>query len=54
MLNPKLKLNPKLFEPDVEKKATRSGYGDGLLELGETNPNVVALSADLTESTQAN
>jgi transketolase len=29
---------------------TRSGFGAGLLELGNTNPNVVALCADLTES----
>lgn len=53
MLNPDLKLNPKLFDQDVEVKPTRHGYGDGLLELGETNPNVVALTADLAESTQA-
>lgn len=31
-------------------KDTRSGFGDGLLELGKTNPNVVALCADLTGS----
>jgi len=31
-----------------EKKDTRSGFGAGLLELGKTNPNVVALCADLT------
>lgn len=53
MLNPKLKLNPKLFDEDVEKDATRVGFGKGLLKLGEENPNVVALSADLTESTNA-
>ncbi len=53
MLNPKLKLNNKLFKPDVETAPTRAGFGSGLLSLGETNPNVVALSADLTESTQA-
>lgn len=53
MLNPDLKLNPKLFDADVEKDATRSGYGKGLVALGDTNPNVVALSADLTESTKA-
>jgi len=53
MLNPDLKLNPKLFDQDVETKATRAGYGEGLLALGEKNPNVVALSADLTESTYA-
>ena len=54
MLNPDLKLNPKLFDQDVEQKATREGYGDGLLEAGEKNPNVVALTADLSESTKAN
>ena len=53
MLNPDLKLNPKLFDEDVEIKPTRAGYGEGLLELGRGNPNVVALSADLTESTYA-
>ena len=53
MLNPDLKLNPKLFDQDVEVKSTRAGYGEGLLALGEKNPNVVALSADLTESTYA-
>lgn len=53
MLNPDLKLNVKLFDADVEVKATRAGYGEGLLQLGEKNPNVVALCADLTESTFA-
>ena len=53
MLNLDLKLNPKLFAEDVEVKPTRAGYGEGLLALGEKNPNVVALSADLTESTYA-
>ncbi|MCY2687925.1 transketolase family protein [Salinimicrobium sp. TH3] len=31
-------------------KDTRSGFGDGLTELGKNNPNVVALCADLTGS----
>ncbi len=31
-------------------KDTRSGFGDGLLELGKNNPNVVALCADLKGS----
>lgn len=53
MLNPDLKLNPKIFDADVEIKPTRAGYGEGLLALGEKNPNVVALCADLTESTYA-
>lgn len=51
MLNPHLKLNKKLFDQDVEILPTRAGYGQGLLELGDTNPDVVALSADLAEST---
>lgn len=34
----------------TEKKDTRSGFGAGLAELGRTNPNVVALCADLTPS----
>ncbi len=32
------------------KKDTRSGFGAGLYELGKTNPNVVALCADLVGS----
>ena len=52
MLNPKLKLNPKLFDKKVEKIPTRDGYGEGLLELGDTNQDVVAICADLTESTR--
>jgi len=34
----------------TEKRDTRSGFGDGLTELGRTNPNVVALCADLVGS----
>jgi transketolase len=34
----------------TEKKDTRSGFGDGLTQLGRTNPNVVALCADLIGS----
>ncbi len=33
-----------------EKKDTRSGFGAGLLALGDMNPDVVALCADLTGS----
>ena len=35
---------------EFELKDTRSGFGAGLLELGKTNKNVVALCADLTGS----
>jgi transketolase len=52
MLNPELNLNPKLFDVDVDAKSTRDGYGDGLVLAGDANPNVVALCADLIESTR--
>ena len=52
MLNPKLKLNPKIFNDDVEQIPIREGFGQGLLLAGEIDKNVVALCADLTESTQ--
>ncbi len=32
---------------------TRDGFGQGLVELGKTDKNVVVLSADLTDSTRA-
>src|ERR1035437_4007861 len=54
MLNPKLKLNPKIFNDDVEQVPIRKGFGQGLLLAGEQNSNVVGLCADLTESTQMN
>lgn len=54
MLNQSLKLNTKIFNDDVEKKSTRQGFGEGLLQAGIENENVVALSADLEESTKVN
>ncbi len=53
MLNPDAKLSEKIFQPDIDQKPTRDGYGTGLVLAGEENPNVVALCADLTESTRA-
>jgi len=50
-MNP-VPLNPKLFDNDVEQAPIRKGYGEGLLAAGEVNHQVVALCADLTESTQ--
>ena len=38
----------------TELKDTRSGFGDGLTELGKKNKNVVALCADLTGSLKMN
>ncbi len=52
MLNSELKLNPKLFDNDVEKAHIRAGFGEGLLRAGELDARVVGLCADLTESTQ--
>lgn len=52
MVEPAAKLNPKLFAADVLQQPTRDGYGEGLVAAGEKNPNVIALCADLTESTR--
>ena len=38
----------------MEMKDTRSGFGEGLTELGKLNKNVVALCADLTGSLKMN
>ena len=53
MINKDAKLDPKVFEKDVEMKAVREGYSDGLIIAGEKDSNVVVLCADLTESTRA-
>ncbi len=37
---------------NVEKKAMRDGYGEGLVEVGKRNPEVVVLCADLMDSTR--
>lgn len=36
----------------MKMKPNRDGYGEGLLELGRTNPDVVVLDADLAKSTR--
>lgn len=54
MLNHELKLNTKIFNDDVEKVSTRQGFGEGLLQVGVENEKIIALSADLTESTKTN
>ena len=35
----------------AEKMATRQAYGKKLVELGETNKNLVVMDADLSKST---
>lgn len=41
-----------VLAPNLEKKATRDGYGAALVEIGATNPRVVVLDADLSGSTK--
>lgn len=52
MLNQNLKLNTKIFNSDVEQKATRDGFGEGLLNASIENENIVGLCADLKEPTR--
>ncbi len=37
----------------MEPKATREGYGDALAEIAQKNNNVIALDADLNDSTRS-
>ena len=53
MLNANAKLNDNIFSRDVEKVPTRDGFGHGLVEAGEKDEQVVAVCADLAESTRA-
>jgi transketolase len=52
MLNDALQLDPRVLSPSPALKPTRHGYGEGLVDLGEVNPDVVVLTADLSESTR--
>ncbi|RWZ78861.1 MAG: transketolase family protein [Candidatus Microsaccharimonas sossegonensis] len=45
-------LDPSLFSDAMKFDPTRAGFGRGLKAAGEANEAVVALCADLTESTQ--
>lgn len=47
-----LHLSPKLGQENIEKEPIRKGFGRGLKRAGELDERVVALCADLTESTQ--
>lgn len=53
MLNPLAHLVENVFDPAIEKKPTRDGFGKGTVEAGKENENVVVLCADLAESTRA-
>jgi len=52
MLNTELKLAQNIFDKPAEAP-TRDGYGKAILELGEKDPRVVVLCADLAESTRS-
>ncbi|HEV7951973.1 MAG TPA: transketolase C-terminal domain-containing protein [Candidatus Saccharimonadales bacterium] len=45
-------LNPDVYSDDVTLEPIRAGFGRGLKAAGEANEAVVALCADLTDSTQ--
>lgn len=51
MLNPELTLKSDLFAGGAQAP-TRDGFGEGLIDAALDNPQVIALSADLTESTR--
>mgnify|MGYP001022037385 CR=1 FL=1 len=48
----KYQLHPDILTDKVTLEPTRAGFGRGLKRAGETDKNVVALCADLTESVQ--
>jgi len=45
-------LNPHYAADDVKREPIRAGFGRGLKKAGEQDERVVALCADLTDSTQ--
>lgn len=45
-------LDPNVYTDDATKEPIRAGFGRGLKAAGEVNESIVALCADLTESTQ--
>ncbi len=47
-----LHLSSKIGHDDIDGEPTRKGFGRGLLAAGKLDENVVALCADLTDSTQ--
>jgi transketolase len=54
MIDPSQHLSPDLFKSDIKQEPIRAGFGRGLVEAGHRSKEVVALCADLTESTKMN
>ena len=52
MTSTDMHLNPDLHNPGVLQEPIRAGFGRGLLEAAHRNKDIVALCADLTESTK--
>lgn len=53
MIRKEAKLSKDIFSKSIKEEPTRNGYGEGLVEAGENDENVVVLCADLTESTRS-
>jgi transketolase len=55
-MNNNIALNPKLFDDpeNIEQAPIRQGFGEGLLMAADSDPRVVALCSDLTDSTKMN
>src|SRR3990167_10009113 len=52
MISRDLNLSAKLYKTDIECVENRKGFGEGLVNAGKEQVEIVALCADLTESTQ--
>lgn len=52
-MNEAIHLSKEIFSAKIKLEPTRNGYGDGVVLAGKSDPNVVVLCADLTESTRS-
>lgn len=52
MLKEDQQLHPEIFADEPAVDYTRNGYGEGLVEAARENENIVAVCADLAESTR--
>jgi transketolase len=52
VIDPQQHLVPDLLSAEIKQEPIRAGFGRGLVEAGRRDKNVVALCADLTESTR--
>ncbi len=52
MIRKEARLVENLLDPKIPQKPTRDGYGLGVVDAAEKDPNIVVVCADLTESTR--